>query len=89
MLRPQLLYHVARNSRGSLPVYSDVRNAGSRYLVYIRNVDGNVADLVNDLTTTLFPESSAKISTVRNRHVVIQGGRCKDSVMEWLASKGF
>lgn len=43
MLRPQLLYHVARNSRGSLPVYSDVRNAGSRYLVYIRNVDGNVS----------------------------------------------
>ncbi|KAF8868626.1 hypothetical protein CPB85DRAFT_1362471, partial [Mucidula mucida] len=57
-----LLYHVARNSRGSLPVYSDVRNAGSRYLVYIRNVDGNVADLVNDLTTTLFPESSAKLA---------------------------
>lgn len=36
-------YFVRRNSRGSLPVYSDVRNAGTRYLVQIRNVDGNAS----------------------------------------------
>ncbi len=35
-------YTVTRNSRGSLPVYSDIRNGGSRYLVLIRNVNGNV-----------------------------------------------
>jgi large subunit ribosomal protein L49 len=38
----QLPYLVPRNSRGSLPVYSDVRNGGSRYLISIRNVEGNI-----------------------------------------------
>lgn len=35
-------YFIQRNSRGSIPVYTDVRNAGGRYLVLIRNVEGNV-----------------------------------------------
>ena len=37
----QYPYFVARNTRGNLPVYSDVRNAGLRYLIHIRHVDGN------------------------------------------------
>ena len=44
----QPTYLVPRNSRGSLPVYSDVRNGGSRYLISIRNVEGNIK--VRDLT---------------------------------------
>jgi large subunit ribosomal protein L49 len=41
-------YIVPRNSRGSLPVYSDVRNGGTQYLISIRNVEGNikVCDLI-------------------------------------------
>ena len=35
-------YYVPRNSQGSLPVYSDIRNNGTRILVLIRNVEGNV-----------------------------------------------
>ena len=38
----QYPYLVPRNSRGSLPVYSDVRNGGSRCLISIRNVEGNI-----------------------------------------------
>ncbi len=34
-------YFVPRNTRGNLPVYTDVRNAGSRHLVLIRNIEGN------------------------------------------------
>jgi len=37
-----LPYSVQRNSRGSIPVYTDIRNAGTRYLVLIRNIEGNV-----------------------------------------------
>lgn len=37
----QYPYFVPRNTRGNLPVYTDVRNGGTRYLVMIRNVDGN------------------------------------------------
>ena len=39
---PQPSYSIQRNSRGSIPVYTDVRNAGSRHLVLIRNIEGNV-----------------------------------------------
>ena len=35
-------YLVPRNSRGSFPVYSDVRNGGTRHLISIRNVEGNI-----------------------------------------------
>jgi hypothetical protein len=37
----QYPYYVPRNTRGSLPVYSEIRNNGTRVLVLIRNVDGN------------------------------------------------
>ncbi|KAG6817092.1 hypothetical protein H0H87_012860 [Tephrocybe sp. NHM501043] len=33
-------YFVPRNTRGNLPVYTDVRNGGTRYLVLVRNIDG-------------------------------------------------
>jgi large subunit ribosomal protein L49 len=35
-------YFVRRNSRGSLPVYTDIRNGGTRYHVQIRNVEGRI-----------------------------------------------
>ena len=34
-------YFVPRNSNGNLPVYSDIRNGGTRLQVSIRNVDGS------------------------------------------------
>jgi large subunit ribosomal protein L49 len=34
-------YCVPRNTRGNLPVYTDIRNGGTRYLVLICNVGGN------------------------------------------------
>ena len=37
----QPAYDVPRNSNGSLPVYTDIRNGGTRYLTLIRNVEGN------------------------------------------------
>lgn len=35
-------YFVPRNSNGSLPVYTDIRNGGTRFLLTIRNIDGNI-----------------------------------------------
>ena len=55
----QYPYYIPRNTRGSLPVYSDIRNNGTRILVQIRNVEGNivVTSLVMPLTkpTEWFP----------------------------------
>lgn len=35
-------YFIPRNSRGSLPVYSDIRNGGTRYLILVKNIRGNI-----------------------------------------------
>ncbi|OCB84189.1 hypothetical protein A7U60_g8865 [Sanghuangporus baumii] len=37
-----LAYFISRNTRGSLPVYTDTRNGGTRYLVLVRNIRGNI-----------------------------------------------
>ena len=36
----QYPYFIPRNTNGNLPVYTDIRNGGTRFLVTIRNVDG-------------------------------------------------
>lgn len=112
-------YAVSRNTRGSLPVYTDIRNH-NRYLTLIRNVEGNVdvsfhfllpslslppsdfihlpillfQALVNDISTSLFPPGSPQaermqVQTVRSRHIVLNGGKWKNEVVEWLRARGF
>lgn len=46
-------FFVPRNSNGNLPVYSDIRNGGTRLLVTIRNVDGNASVCI--VSFPLFP----------------------------------
>ncbi|KZV75780.1 hypothetical protein PENSPDRAFT_570851 [Peniophora sp. CONT] len=90
----QLAYDVPRNSNGSLPVYTDIRNGGTRHLTLIRNVEGNATRLADDIQQTLFPADSSeaarlKIRVHQNRHLILSGGRWKHSVVEWLSTKGF
>jgi large subunit ribosomal protein L49 len=47
-------YFVPRNGQGSLPVYTDIRNAGSRHLVLVRNVDGD-ATVGGTLFSSFYP----------------------------------
>ncbi|KAI0282201.1 hypothetical protein BGY98DRAFT_912752 [Russula aff. rugulosa BPL654] len=90
----QLPYLVPRNSRGSLPVYSDVRNAGSRYLISIRNVEGNIKALADELLRDLSDPKligstfiNARIT--RSNHLVLSGLRRKQVVLDWLVRHGF
>ncbi|KAG2351621.1 hypothetical protein BDR07DRAFT_1442928 [Suillus spraguei] len=76
-------YAFTRNSRGSLPVYSDVRHG-----------NGQLNSLANDLKQSLFshnsPEASRlKVQIMAQRHLVIKGGRWKNDVISWLTRKGF
>jgi len=85
-------YFVRRNTRGSIPVYTD--NRMQKHLTLIRNVEGNTEHLVRDIKETLFqpdtPEAERlRINTVRGRHVVLSGGYFKTQVVQWLQSKGF
>lgn len=51
----QYSYYVPRVGRlaDSLPVYTDVRNGGSRIMTEVRRVEGNLHDLRTDLTNYL------------------------------------
>lgn len=85
-------YFVRRNTRGSIPVYTDIRM--QKHLVLIRNVEGNTEDLARDIKATLFPPGTPeaerlKVDTVRGRHIVLSGGFFKTQVVQWLQSKGF
>ncbi|KIJ60650.1 hypothetical protein HYDPIDRAFT_116950 [Hydnomerulius pinastri MD-312] len=87
-------YFVRRNSRGSLPVYTDIRNGGTRNLVQIRNVEGRINALASELKESLFKGDSPEASrlTIKihgQRHLTLTGGRFKRDVMAWLAEKGF
>ncbi|KAF9228656.1 hypothetical protein BS17DRAFT_772333 [Gyrodon lividus] len=87
-------YFVRRNSRGSLPVYTDIRNGGTRYHVQIRNVEGRIDALTAELKQSLFESNSPEASrlTVKvqaQRHITITGGRFKRAVAIWLTERGF
>jgi len=89
----RLPYFVPRNTRGSLPVYTDIRNS-NRYLTLIRNVEGSADALVADIRRNLFPPGSPeaerlKIQTLRSRHLVLSGGNFKRDLVQWLQAKGF
>ncbi|KAH7909705.1 hypothetical protein BJ138DRAFT_1010278 [Hygrophoropsis aurantiaca] len=87
-------YFLRRNTRGSLPVFTDVRNGGTKHLVLIRNVEGQITMLANELQQSLFkrgsPEASRlKVEIIAQRHLALSGGRWKNDVMKWLMAKGF
>ncbi|KIK63633.1 hypothetical protein GYMLUDRAFT_40701 [Collybiopsis luxurians FD-317 M1] len=87
-------FFVPRNSNGCLPVYSDIRNGRTRFLLTIRNVNGDASALARELSANLFPPGSPeasrlKISVHRSSHLIIQGGRWKRNIMDWLVQKGF
>ncbi|PVF96046.1 hypothetical protein CPB86DRAFT_871560 [Serendipita vermifera] len=95
----QYPYFVPRNSNGCVPVYSDFKNNRTKELTLIRNVEGNVQALKDDLVATLFPDTrnnrfdnhrlKTNIRVHHNRHVIIQGGRWAMHVQKWLLARGF
>ncbi|KAN0124075.1 hypothetical protein V8E52_002565 [Russula decolorans] len=87
-------YLVPRNSRGTLPVYSDARNGGSRYLISIRNVEGNIKALADELLrdlsdANLIGPTLIKARVIRSNHLVLSGLRRKQVVLDWLVRHGF
>ncbi|KAH9842841.1 ribosomal protein L49/IMG2 [Rhodofomes roseus] len=91
---PPPAYRIPRNSRGSLPVYTDIRNAGTRHLTLIRNIEGNADALAQDLAGSLHPPGSPEAQRMRvqilhSKHVVLSGGLWKNHVARWLLDRGF
>ncbi|TFK55191.1 hypothetical protein OE88DRAFT_1723577 [Heliocybe sulcata] len=90
----QYPYFIPRNSRGSIPVYTDVRNAGGRFLILIRNVEGDVNALARDIRKSLLPPDAPEgqrlhVQVKSSKHLIVTGCRSKQRVVEWLQQKGF
>ncbi|KAF8503780.1 hypothetical protein F5888DRAFT_1606227 [Russula emetica] len=92
----QLPYLVPRNSRGYLPVYSKVRYGGTRHLISIRNVEGNIKALADELLRDLSDPkligstpTNARIIRSNHGHLVLSGLRQKHIVLDWLVRHGF
>ncbi|GAA5873462.1 hypothetical protein JCM16303_001131 [Sporobolomyces ruberrimus] len=80
-------YFIPRSQFGELPVYSDVRNGGTRVLTIIRKVHGDVSELQKDLEQFLHPSTSS-FTKPQTQQVVIKGDWVRE-VKEWLATRGF
>ncbi|KAH9934824.1 mitochondrial large subunit ribosomal protein-domain-containing protein [Fomitopsis serialis] len=88
------VYRVPRNTRGAMPVYTDIRNAGTRHLTLIRNIEGNASALAQDLASSLHPSGSPeaqrmRVQVLHSKHVVLSGGMWKTQVVRWLVDRGF
>ncbi|KAG5653265.1 hypothetical protein H0H81_001425 [Sphagnurus paluster] len=87
-------YFIPRNTRGNLPVYTDIRNGGTRYQVLVRNIDGNALALAKELSQKLFQKHTPEASRInvqidRSNNLAITGGRWKNEVVQFLKEKGF
>ncbi|GAA6011417.1 hypothetical protein JCM11491_002776 [Sporobolomyces phaffii] len=80
-------YFVPRSQFGELPVYSDVRNGGTRVLTVIRKVHGDVSGLHKDLSHFLHP-STTSYTKPQTQQIVIKGDWVRE-VKEWLSTRGF
>ncbi|WFD37530.1 uncharacterized protein MJAP1_000474 [Malassezia japonica] len=84
----------------NLPVYTDIRNARSRYLTNIRKVEGDVTALCRDLFedfgwgdpfNKLNPNAELLVRTTQqagSKMIVIRGNWSRD-VKAWLEERGF
>lgn len=83
---------------GSLPVYTEFKNAGARCQILIRNVEGDVNALIGDIREELVQSEEAgsdmsylSVEVVRSKHLVLHGARprMKNEVISWLKERGF
>ncbi|KAI8324160.1 hypothetical protein GQ54DRAFT_296315 [Martensiomyces pterosporus] len=79
-------YFIHRTRFQSLPVYTDIRNGGTRKLTLVRRIEGDLEALRSDLSKAL-DDGSIQIKGV-SRQLVIKGDRLSE-VRAWLTKKGF
>ncbi|GAA6063550.1 hypothetical protein JCM10212_002662 [Sporobolomyces blumeae] len=80
-------YFVPRSQFGELPVYSDIRNGGTRCLTIVRKVHGDISALHRDLASFL-DSSTVSFAKPQSQQIVIKGDWVRE-VKEWLAVRGF
>lgn len=81
-------YFVERSQTGNLPVYSEFKANGSKFVTEIRKIQGNIIQLRNDLQEQL-PYIPKDCWTVRpqSKKIIIKGDALKD--VRDILSKSF
>ncbi|RKP07228.1 ribosomal protein L49/IMG2, partial [Thamnocephalis sphaerospora] len=79
-------YFVHRTKSKVLPVYTDIRNGGTRHMTIIRRIEGDANVLAKELVVAL-NEPAIKAKELNN-HVIVKGRRTID-VCRFLEAKGF
>lgn len=71
-------YFVERSSTGNLPVYSDTKGGGNKFVTEIRRIQGDVIQLRNDLQEKLpyIPKKNWKVLT-QSQKIIIKGDAVK------------
>ncbi|GAA5847927.1 hypothetical protein JCM5353_004483 [Sporobolomyces roseus] len=80
-------FFVPRSQFGELPVYSDVRNGGTRTMTVVRKIHGDVNALHQELSAFLDP-STTSFTKPQTQQIVIKGDWVRE-VKEWLSNRGF
>ena len=71
-------YFVERSQTGNLPVYSDTKGGGNKFVTEIRRIQGDVIQLRNDLQEKLpyIPKKNWKVLT-QSQKIIIKGDAVK------------
>ncbi|KAI8866270.1 hypothetical protein GQ42DRAFT_109072, partial [Ramicandelaber brevisporus] len=80
-------YVVRRTKQGLLPVYTNLRNGGSRVLTTIKRIEGDVDLFVQELVATK-PHLATLIVKYKFNIITIKGNH-RENIKQWLAEKDF
>ncbi|KAF9364149.1 hypothetical protein BGX34_002363 [Mortierella sp. NVP85] len=79
-------YFVQRTKSGQLPVYTDIRNGGTRQQIIVRKIQGNAGALRTEMLQT-YPGADIRVNE-RSNQLVLQGFPIAE-IRQWLTIKGF
>lgn len=79
-----LPFRVLRSSRGNLPIYTDIRNGGTRIVTILRKYTGDTDALRDEVQRQC---DGAKVTLYHGRMEV--KGRHRKRISEWLTGLGF
>mmetsp|Transcript_19854 Transcript_19854/g.41763 ORF Transcript_19854/g.41763 Transcript_19854/m.41763 type:complete len:175 (-) Transcript_19854:75-599(-) len=81
---PDLPFRVQRTATGQfLPVYTDIKNARSRVVTVVRNIDGDIQEMQRELSIVC----GAAVDQRAGRLEV--AGRHTQNIRDWLVGLGF
>ena len=83
-----LTYYVWRSKTKNLPVYTDIKGAGTKNVAILRKLEGDLKALAGDLSRDL-EISPAHILVKPHKGEIEFNGVVRRKIIRWLLDKGF